>query len=161
MGKLYKVDHEYSLPAEKVIQRARSRVGKVNYNLIENNCEHFATWCKTGKGFSSQVYSFSKGVVTKSAGIAGGALKAGGGALKAGGGALLSRTATAFTVCESAYGITKAIVDRDPDKLKKEGLKVYGLATGSMIGSLICPGIGTTIGATVGHLVGHMSDRWI
>lgn len=27
-----------------------------NYNLVTNNCEHFAKWCKTGKHKSKQVY---------------------------------------------------------------------------------------------------------
>lgn len=38
-----------------VIRRAESRLGKAEYNLFENNCEHFATWCKTGKKRSEQV----------------------------------------------------------------------------------------------------------
>ena len=28
-----------------------------NYNLLFNNCEHFATWCKTGRHRSGQVNS--------------------------------------------------------------------------------------------------------
>lgn len=38
-----------------VIQRAESRLNKVGYDLFENNCEHFATWCKIGKKKSKQV----------------------------------------------------------------------------------------------------------
>ncbi len=40
---------------EEVIRRAVSRLGETNYNLLLNNCEHFANWCKTGKNFSRQV----------------------------------------------------------------------------------------------------------
>ena len=32
-----------------VIQRAMSRLGRDGYNLLTNNCEHFAFWCKTGQ----------------------------------------------------------------------------------------------------------------
>jgi hypothetical protein len=32
-----------------VIERAESRLGERQYNLLTNNCEHFASWCKTGK----------------------------------------------------------------------------------------------------------------
>ena len=32
-----------------------SRLGEQNYNLLFNNCEHFATWCKTGRHRSVQV----------------------------------------------------------------------------------------------------------
>lgn len=37
--------------------RARSRLREDKYNLIFNNCEHFAVWCKTGISESSQVNS--------------------------------------------------------------------------------------------------------
>jgi hypothetical protein len=48
-----KTDFMYS-PRETV-KRAKSRIGKTDYNLVFNNCEHFAYWCKTGKHESSQV----------------------------------------------------------------------------------------------------------
>lgn len=38
-----------------VIQRASSRLGENAYDLFDNNCEHFATWCKTGLHVSEQV----------------------------------------------------------------------------------------------------------
>jgi hypothetical protein len=38
-----------------VIQRAESRLGENAYDLFGNNCEHFATWCKTGIHASEQV----------------------------------------------------------------------------------------------------------
>jgi len=41
-----------------VIHRALSRLGENNYNLLFNNCEHFATWCKTGINDSQQVKDF-------------------------------------------------------------------------------------------------------
>ena len=41
--------------ADIVIQRAESRIGEGQYSLLFNNCEHFATWCKTGKPMSEQV----------------------------------------------------------------------------------------------------------
>jgi hypothetical protein len=31
------------------------RIGEQNYNLLFNNCEHFAHWCKTGRHRSNQV----------------------------------------------------------------------------------------------------------
>jgi cell wall-associated NlpC family hydrolase len=40
---------------EEVVSRARSRVGEENYNLVFNNCEHFALWCKYGTSKSVQV----------------------------------------------------------------------------------------------------------
>lgn len=41
-----------------VIQRAKSRLGERKYNLLFNNCEHFATWCKTGVSYSHQIKDF-------------------------------------------------------------------------------------------------------
>lgn len=41
-------------PAEKRIEYARSCVGKGGYDLLDNNCEHFAYECVFGKGRSSQ-----------------------------------------------------------------------------------------------------------
>jgi hypothetical protein len=44
----------YAQP-EIVIQRAERRLGEDKYDLLFNNCEHFATWCKTGEHESDQV----------------------------------------------------------------------------------------------------------
>ena len=42
---------------EETVERALSRLGdgKGEYNLVRNNCEHFAIWCKTGVEESVQV----------------------------------------------------------------------------------------------------------
>ena len=37
------------------VHRALGRLGEQRYNLIFNNCEHFAHWCKTGRHRSAQV----------------------------------------------------------------------------------------------------------
>jgi hypothetical protein len=42
---------------EAVVARAMSRLGEGNYNLIFNNCQHFARWCVTGDHLSEQVNS--------------------------------------------------------------------------------------------------------
>jgi predicted ATPase len=47
--------HLYS--GRETVERARSRLGEDKYNLVFNNCEHFAVWCKTGVSESSQVSS--------------------------------------------------------------------------------------------------------
>ena len=44
--------------AEETVRRARGRLGEEKYNLVTNNCEHFAMWCKTGVSDSSQVKQF-------------------------------------------------------------------------------------------------------
>jgi Lecithin retinol acyltransferase len=38
-----------------IIERAMSRLGDGDYNLVFNNCRHFARWCVTGEHVSDQV----------------------------------------------------------------------------------------------------------
>ncbi len=48
---------------EETVERAESQLGREGYNLVFNNCEHFAVWCKTGVKESSQVQRFLEAVV--------------------------------------------------------------------------------------------------
>jgi len=43
---------------EETVRRAESRLGERSYNIVTNNCEHFAIWCKTGVSESTQVENF-------------------------------------------------------------------------------------------------------
>ena len=52
------VEHDHPSPAGVTLRRAMSRIGEQRYNLLFNNCEHFASWCKTGRHQSGQVESF-------------------------------------------------------------------------------------------------------
>ena len=40
---------------EEIRKRAFSRLGEDEYDLLVNNCEHFANWCCTGEAESEQV----------------------------------------------------------------------------------------------------------
>jgi Lecithin retinol acyltransferase len=40
---------------EESVERARARIGEDLYHPVFNNCEHFVTWCITGKPRSTQV----------------------------------------------------------------------------------------------------------
>ncbi|WP_115018956.1 lecithin retinol acyltransferase family protein [Synechococcus sp. UW140] len=51
------VPHTQCSPQGVTLRRAMGRIGEQNYNLLFNNCEHFATWCKTGRHHSAQVNS--------------------------------------------------------------------------------------------------------
>ena len=64
IANLYKLlfeSNNYRLysPEETVI-RAKSRLGEKEYNILTNNCEHFAIWCKTGVSESTQVENLLK-----------------------------------------------------------------------------------------------------
>ncbi|CAF3174993.1 unnamed protein product, partial [Rotaria sp. Silwood2] len=52
-------DNEWPvLPANEIVQRARDSLGKVGYNVLTNNCEHFATGCRYGDRLSGQEEAF-------------------------------------------------------------------------------------------------------
>ena len=50
--------HEFCFIPDVVVRRAESRLGEKKYNFLFNNCEHFATWCKTGISYSIQIKNF-------------------------------------------------------------------------------------------------------
>jgi len=51
------VIHQSTLPPDRVIQRAQSRLGEAGYHLLSSNCEHFARWCVGRSNVSRQVES--------------------------------------------------------------------------------------------------------
>lgn len=68
-------EYDSRLPVDEVLRRAEQSVGTTGYNLLVNNCEHFATWCVTGKATCAQVRTAtSTGAVggTTTIGAAGG-----------------------------------------------------------------------------------------
>jgi hypothetical protein len=78
------VEYRRSLPPAMVVQRALDRLGENNYDLFENNCEHFARWCKTGTAKSEQVentFSLAKGLTHGMMAVAAGIRLAGKGAM--------------------------------------------------------------------------------
>ena len=46
--------------ADIVVSRAKERLSERKYNLLFNNCEHFATWCKVGRRRSRQIKKLPK-----------------------------------------------------------------------------------------------------
>jgi Lecithin retinol acyltransferase len=53
---LFVVAHaDDTLAADRVITRARSRLGEARYRLLTNNCEHFVEWCLHNQHRSYQV----------------------------------------------------------------------------------------------------------
>jgi len=56
-GRPLRVRHEpaAAFPSDVVADRALARVGREGYDLVVDNCEHFATWCATGRRASRQV----------------------------------------------------------------------------------------------------------
>lgn len=54
---------------KETVQRAYSRLGEREYDLINNNCEHFAIWCKTGISESHQVKKILGGIMAVGAAV--------------------------------------------------------------------------------------------
>lgn len=48
------------------MRRAESRLGEFAFDLVFNNCEHFATWCKTGISNSDQIIDLWRQALTGS-----------------------------------------------------------------------------------------------
>jgi hypothetical protein len=68
-------EYAQGLVGETVRQRALSQLGREGYDLIGDNCEHFATWCRTGFHESEQVkdaLALVQGLPTVGASIVGG-----------------------------------------------------------------------------------------
>ncbi len=55
---VYPVRQSLVYSPDVVIERATSRLGERQYDLLQNNCEHFANWCTTGRSESRQLTSF-------------------------------------------------------------------------------------------------------
>eukprot|EP00798_Chlamydomonas_sp_ICE-L_P002120 gene2120-biopygen12164 len=51
----------------EVVKRARSQLGRADYNVLGRNCQHFGSWCYEGAAFSREVFKY--GVVGTSFGL--------------------------------------------------------------------------------------------
>ncbi len=54
-GSIKVIVHDHASTKTTTLKRAKSRIGEQRYNLLFNNCEHFANWCKTGKHRCTQM----------------------------------------------------------------------------------------------------------
>ena len=57
------------LPASETIRIAKQQLHNKHFSIVRNNCEHFATFCVTGKKKSFQVRKIVYGLSTVTAGI--------------------------------------------------------------------------------------------
>jgi hypothetical protein len=48
-------EDEATYHADQIVERALARLGEGGYSLFDNNCEHFARWCRSGRAASYQV----------------------------------------------------------------------------------------------------------
>lgn len=71
------VDYSHCNSPEKTIQIAESFLYQKNYDLFDNNCEHFCSYCKTNQKRSTQIENVDNGFKTGVAGGIGGAVTIG------------------------------------------------------------------------------------
>ena len=50
-------EKEYLYSVEEIVEKARDSIGQTGYNLLFNNCEHFANFCTIGEYHSNQLTS--------------------------------------------------------------------------------------------------------
>ena len=70
-GKLRRRNYQKRLPHFESLRIARENLSKKEYSLAFNNCEHFASYCATGKKRSAQVRNVVGGIATISLAVTG------------------------------------------------------------------------------------------
>ncbi|HIJ58045.1 MAG TPA: lecithin retinol acyltransferase family protein [Deltaproteobacteria bacterium] len=68
-GILRRRGYRERLPASETINIAREQLSEESYSMIWNNCEHFATYCATGKKKSRQVKRAISGLGAVAVGV--------------------------------------------------------------------------------------------
>ena len=68
-GTLKRRKYKERLPASETVRIARRHISDRSYSMIWNNCEHFATYCATGKRKSKQVRRVMGGLSTVVGGV--------------------------------------------------------------------------------------------
>ena len=63
------IESEVIFSVDEIVERAKSRLGENSYDVFDNNCEHFANWCRSGRAESSQA-NVTKTVLRQSTSIA-------------------------------------------------------------------------------------------
>jgi hypothetical protein len=152
-GKSYSVvPHPYArYSKDEVVKRAYSRIGENDYNLIWNNCEHFANWCIEGVESSQQV-----GAVLKT--TAHTALKI------AGKSNLATSTATAAVYTAQhlkAYFNGEITKEKLFEEINHTAITTLSTVYYSGLGQAVIPipVVGALVGATVGFFIGDMLHR--
>jgi len=69
-GKLKRRYYKRRLPHAETLRIARDHLSEKGYSLAFNNCEHFASYCATGKKRSAQVRNIVGGIVGAAVAVA-------------------------------------------------------------------------------------------
>jgi len=136
--------------APVVVSRAIQCSGETGYDLFANNCEHFATWCKTGRRESAQVRAglrqFASAATKCSAVVTTKALAKGSSKLGAKG---MTRAATPWLLLADLAQLGTEIAASNTGADPKSA-ELVGQGVG-LVGSV---GIGAAVGGPMGAGVG-------
>ena len=171
-GRLFVVEYVNPFPPEEALRRAYSRYGEVQYGLVFNNCEHFATWCKTGHHISSQVGAV-KDCFVKYASACGKHMLSPSKLTKGYGGYITVALMAGQEVMSCYEDIDKANKDRREGRLSRDAYteivtqRVFrglgglgGMAAGLALDMFIpTKGIAGFIGGTLGGMIGEFAGK--
>ena len=161
-NEIHIIEHSRRLNANHVIRRAKGQVGRRGYDLVFDNCEHFACWCVVGRSESRQVTAVCQraGAASVKA-LASGTIRV---ASRVGAAKMIRGASPWLLVADAAQWATEAgghhLGLRDPVRRRQAG-RAVGSATALGIGSLGGPlGIAVAGGIWVaGELAGEASRR--
>lgn len=159
--RLHRIAHPAGFDPDEIVRRAREQVGTRGYDLIWNNCEHFACWCCIGERESRQVAvacgrAASAGLKL----VAGWAVKA---AVKGGSVRLMRGFSPALALADVVYWAAEAgghhVGLADPRDRQRAG-RVAGAATAVGVGAIAGPvGAGVAGGLwAAGELAGCLGQ---
>lgn len=148
--------------SDEVVRRALHRVGEREYHVLWNNCEHFVTWCRSGRRVSRQTERFvtAAGVASKlalSAGTAATAKLVGNVAPKPVARALATRWLWAATGAQYLAETAATAWGCEQKTARRTG-RVVGAGTSAVIGGLAGgpAGAAAAVGAwTVAEVLEH------
>ncbi|MDR7283171.1 hypothetical protein J2X84_001995 [Pseudomonas corrugata] len=176
-GKTIKVKTYRKSPftGAQICRRAKSKLGENRYNILFNNCEHFATWCVTGEHSSEQANAaitrtsealvaqlIAKKTAEKVAGPVVRSLITNGSTAVAGkvisgqvARTLASQTTSSVVARVAAQGATGFAVSGGAGGLTTVGIGMVSIAGGSVVIPLVVAG---AVGVCTTYVVGKVWD---
>lgn len=155
-SKVEVVNVQAAFSPEEIVDRAKRRLDESDYNLFENNCEHFVNWCRTGRSHSPQIANTETAARQTTAAIAKpivGSLivkrltkaAVGRSAIK-----LATRTTGVALVGDATQAITEVVAARNG--MEKNEARRLGMKTGATTSAALGMAVGGPVGgiASVG-----------
>jgi hypothetical protein len=144
-----RVVHHFHSPdaddPDTVIERALTSVDAPGYCLVRGNCEHFATWCQTGRSRSSQVLRIHRQVAALSGRLM--TTQVSKGAAKLTGKSLLKSVSPALLAVDAAQVGTEMLLAQRgvaPDRVEQVGASV-GLIGSLAVGTIVAGPLGACV----------------